>query len=124
MVIEFQVAGEICFIRIKGRFATGQDPAYLREKTEEIKNLGCLKVLADFKEVPFIDSTGIGFLIAVYTSIVRNEHGTFVLANANPHVLEILTLTKLSNVFSIFPDETSALEALNRPPNATAQQAS
>jgi|SRR5579871_1247176 len=122
MVVELDFAGDICTVRIKGRFATGRDADYLRQKTDEIKNSGCRRVLADFKDVPYIDSTGIGFLIGVYTSIVRIENGRFAMANVNPHIQEVLRVTRLLNIFSVYPDETSAREALQGEAKAAAQR--
>lgn len=112
MLVEFQFDSDVCIIRLKGRFATGLDSAYLREKTEELKKGGYSKVLADFAQVSYIDSTGIGFLIGIYSSVMKSPNGMFALAGANHRVMEVLTLCKLNSIFPIFPDEGSALEAL------------
>jgi anti-anti-sigma factor len=112
MLVELESNGDVCVLRLHGRFATGRDSSYLRTKTEEIKNSGLPKVLADFSEVEYIDSTGIGFLIGIYTSILRNPAGLFVLANPNRRVREVLELTRLANVMPIYSTFDSALEAL------------
>jgi anti-anti-sigma factor len=112
MLVEFEQKGDVCILRLHGRFATGQDSAYLRAKTEEIKNAGHSKVLADFGQVSYIDSTGIGFLIGIYTSILKNAKGRFVLANLNRRVRDVLELTRLANVIPIYATEDVALEAL------------
>ena len=101
-------------MRLHGRFATGRDSSYLRSKTDEIKASGLPKVLADFSEVEYIDSTGIGFLIGIYTSILRNPCGLFVLANPNRRVREVLELTRLANVMPIYSTCEAALEALQQ----------
>src|SRR5260370_14124884 len=88
MLVEFEHRGDVCVLRLHGRFATGQDSAYLRTRTDEIKCSGFSKVLADFTEVSYIDSTGIGFLIGIYTSTLKNPNGRFVLANLNRRVTE------------------------------------
>ena len=124
MLVEFENRGDICILRLHGRFATGRDSAYLRTRSEEIKNSGCAKILADFSEVSYIDSTGIGFLIGIYTSVVKNEHGRFALANLNRRVREVLELTRLANVMPIYPDEKSALEALGTGKKVSAPQGS
>jgi len=113
MLVDLENRGDVCFLRLHGRFATGQDSAYLRGKTDEIKTSGCSKVLADFSQVDYIDSTGIGFLIGIYSSVLKNNNGRFVLANLNRRVREVLELTRLANVLSIYPDEDSAIRALN-----------
>jgi anti-anti-sigma factor len=110
-------------LRLHGRFATGQDSAYLRSKTEEIKSSGCSKVLADFSQVDYIDSTGIGFLIGIYSSVLKNANGRFVLASLNRRVREVLELTRLANVMSIYPDEATAFQALEPGKKISAPQA-
>ena len=114
MVIDLEITDDICILRMHGRFATGQDNAYLRAKTEEIKKSGHYKVLADFSEVSYIDSTGIGFLIGIYTSLTKSPDGMFVLASPGPRVCEVLELCKLDTVIPTYPDEASALQALKQ----------
>ena len=113
MIVTFDNQDGVCVLRLQGRFATGQDTDYLREKTEELKKQGCNKIVADFADVSYIDSTGIGFLIAIYTSVSKDGHGKFVLAGANRRVREVLTLTKLDTIFSTYetlPDAVAALK--------------
>jgi anti-anti-sigma factor len=112
MLVEFEQRGEICILRLHGRFATGQDSAYLRSKSDEIKAAGYSKVLADFSQVSYIDSTGIGFLIGIYTSVLKNANGRFALANLNRRVRDVLELTRLANVMPIYSTEDAAIEAL------------
>jgi anti-anti-sigma factor len=114
MLVEFDNQGDVCILRLHGRFATGRDSTYLRGKTEELKKSGCAKVLADFTQVDYIDSTGIGFLIGIYTSVLRNPIGRFVLANPNRRVREVLELTRLANVMPIYATVESALEDLKQ----------
>ncbi len=124
MLVELEKRGEICVLRLHGRFATGKDSSYLRSKTEEIKSSGCSKILADFNQVEYLDSTGIGFLIGIYTSVLRSAAGRFVLTNLNRRVREVLELTRLANVMPIYPTEEAAFEALRQAQSASAKQAS
>jgi anti-anti-sigma factor len=112
MLVELESRGDVCLLRLHGRFATGQDSAYLRGRTEEIKKSGASKVLADFTQVDYIDSTGMGFLIGIYTSVIKNPGGRFVLCNLNRRVREVLELTRLANVMAIYSNEETALRAL------------
>jgi anti-anti-sigma factor len=113
MVIELEFKDDVCILRNKGRFATGTDAAYLRTKTDEIKKSGRRKVLADFQDVPYIDSTGIGFIVGLYTSVTNMPGGRFVLAGPSHRVREVLDLMRLSTVIPIAADETSGLAFLN-----------
>jgi anti-anti-sigma factor len=112
MLVEFEYRGDICVIRLEGRFATGQDSLYLHTKAEELKTSGYVKILVDFKSVDYVDSTGIGFLIGIYTSVKKSPLGQFALANTNRRVREVLELTRLAQVIQIYPNEAAALEAL------------
>jgi anti-anti-sigma factor len=124
MLVEIEKRGEICVLRLHGRFATGKDSSYLRGKTLEVKNTGCSRVLADFTQVEYLDSTGIGFLIEIFTSVLQNAPGSFVLANLNRRVREVLELTRLANVMPIYSSEEAAFAALTKDQGTSARQAS
>lgn len=123
MLVEFEFRGDICVLRLHGRFATGQDSAYLRGRSDEIKKSGSARVLADFTQVDYIDSTGMGFLIGIYTSVMKNPDGRFVLCNLNRRVREVLELTRLANVMAIYANEELALRALQEGQKLSAPQA-
>ena len=123
MLVEFEFRGDICVLRLEGRFATGQDSLYLHTKAEELKNSGCLKILVDFGHVDYVDSTGIGFLIGIYTSVKKSPMGQFALSNPNRRVREVLELTRLAQVIQIYPNEAAALAALESGGKSSASQA-
>jgi len=124
MLVEFEFCGDICVLRLHGRFATGQDSLYLHTKAEELKNSGYVKILADFAGVDYIDSTGIGFLIGIYTSVTKAPNGRFALANANRRVRDVLELTRLAQVIQMYPTEAAAVDALGGGEKSSASQAS
>jgi anti-anti-sigma factor len=124
MLVEFECHDDVCVLRLHGRFATGQDSVYLRGRTEEIKKSGASKVLAYFSQVDYIDSTGMGFLIGIYTSVIKNPNGKFVLCNLNRRVREVLELTRLANVMAIYANEEAAMRALQEGQKFSAPQAS
>ncbi len=78
----------------------------------------------DFAHVDYVDSTGIGFLIGIYTSVKKSPLGRFALANPNRRVREVLELTRLAQVIQIYPNEAAALEALGGDGKSSASQAS
>jgi anti-anti-sigma factor len=112
MIIEIQRQDDVCVLRLQGRFVTGTDPEYLQSKAAEIKSCGCSKVLVDFREVSAIGSTGIGFVVGIYTSITKNANGRFVLVGPSPRVCQVLDLMRLSAVIPLAADITSGEAAL------------
>jgi anti-anti-sigma factor len=112
MVIEIEQNDGVCVLRCKGCFVSGADLEYMRAKIDHIKRLKCNRVLADFREVPSIGSMGLTFIVAIYSAVVKDSGGRFVLAGALPFVRKALDLTKLSTVVSLAADTTSGLAAL------------
>lgn len=113
MDVTFETDGAVCILRLAGRFATGQDAEYLREKTEELRAKACQVIVADFSNVAYIDSTGIGFLIAIYTSMLRTGNTRFAIAAPNRRVREVLALTKLDTILPNYEDVPKAVAALS-----------
>ena len=61
-------------------------------------------------EVVYVDSSGIGELVKAHATI-RNKGGVLKLTNLNQRLHDLLQMTRLSNVFDIEKDETSALKS-------------
>jgi anti-anti-sigma factor len=119
MLIELQQKDDIVILRFQGRIATGADSEYLGTKLEEVRSRRSDKVLADFREVSSIGSTGIGFVVGVYTSVVKIPGGRFVLMGANPRVREVLELTRLSTIIPLAEDMSAGLAVLQKPNSAS-----
>jgi anti-anti-sigma factor len=111
MVIEVGKQDDVCVLRVEGRFATGADPEYLSAKMDELKRLHRGKVLVDLREMPYIGSTGIGFIVGIFTSVTMNA-GHFVLVGLQPRVHEVFRLTRLATIIPSAPDLASGLATL------------
>jgi anti-anti-sigma factor len=112
MLIEVVKQDDVCILRFEGSFVTGTDPYYLHAKTEELKSLGCSKVLADLRELVSIGSTGIGFLVRIFSTVTKTGHGRFVVVCANRRVIEVFDLTHLQKAMAVVPDLASGLALL------------
>ena len=109
LLIEIERRGDVCLLRFQGDFQTGEDPDYLHAKMEEIEALHCAKVLADFRDVRSVGSTGLSFLVGLY----RTSGGHFVLARIQSRVREALEITRLSTVIRLAEDVEQGLIALH-----------
>ena len=122
MTIELSQIDDVCVLRFEGRFTTGSDPELLRGKAEEIKQLGCGKVLVDFRQVISVGSTAIGFIVAIYSSVIKMPDGRFVLVGPQPRVREVLDLTRLSTILPMAADMASGMAALRGTASAHGQR--
>jgi anti-anti-sigma factor len=122
MTIELSQVDDVCVMRFVGRFTTGSDPEPLRAKAEELKRLGCAKILIDFREVLSVGSTAIGFIVAIYSSVTKRPDGRFVLVGAQPRVREVLDLTRLSSILPMAGDIASGMAVLRGAASAHGQR--
>ncbi|HLX46542.1 MAG TPA: STAS domain-containing protein [Bryobacteraceae bacterium] len=113
MLVDIEHREDMCVVRFRGRFVTGADRAHLCGKVGEVKKSQCRKMMLDFHDVPYIDSTGIGFVVEVFTSVTKDAAGRFVLIGANKRVREVFDLTRLSTVIPMAADEASGIVALS-----------
>jgi anti-sigma B factor antagonist len=114
--IELKFAGEIPILRLSGRFIAGGDGPFLRQKLADLIDAGSRKLVVDFQDVPYLDSTGLGFL-AGSQKVAQNAGATIVLADLNEHVMKVLETAKLVQFFVLALNEEEALEKLKAVPD-------
>jgi anti-anti-sigma factor len=110
--ITARFADDIAIVSLSGKFLAGSDGPFLRQKVKDFIDAGTRKLILDFSEVPYIDSTGLGFLAGARVT-AQNAAARMVLANVNAHVQKILDDVKLSQFFVIAPDEAAAMAKVN-----------
>jgi len=103
--------GDVAIVDILGRITLGEGNAMLRELVRELMEKGNRKIVLNLGEVQYIDSSGLGELVKTHAT-VRNQGGQLKLVNLNKRVNELLQMTRLSGVFDIQVDETSAVRSL------------
>ena len=114
MRISARFADDIAIVSLSGKFLAGSDGPYLRQKVKDFIDAGTKKLIIDFSEVPYIDSTGLGFLAGTRVT-AQNASVRMVLASLNVHVRKILDDVKLSQFFVIEPNEAAAIAKVNEP---------
>jgi anti-anti-sigma factor len=110
--ITARFADDTVIVSLSGKFLAGSDGPYLRQKIKDFVDAGTKKLIIDFSDVPYIDSTGLGFLAGARVT-AQNAGTRMVLANLNTHVQKILDDVKLSQFFVIAPDEAAAMARVN-----------
>ncbi len=118
MKITLQIVGDVCVLRLEGKFIVGGESIYLKDKVKDVLNMGMKSVLVDMTKVPYVDSTGIGFLVSSHMA-VSNQGGSFKLLGLNSRIREVLRITKLEKIFEIFDTEEEALASFQAAPKKT-----
>jgi len=110
--ITARFADDIVIVSLNGKLLAGSDGPFLRQKIKDFIDAGTRKLIIDFSDVPYIDSTGLGFLAGARVT-AQNAGTRMVLANLNVHVQKILDDVKLSQFFVIAPDDAAAMAKVN-----------
>ncbi len=100
----------ILAVECNGRIVFGEESAMLRDAVKLAIADGQKRIVLNLSEVNYIDSGGLGTLVALHTS-AHNAGGAIKLAHLTDRVGDLLQLTKLLTVFEVHPSEYAALEA-------------
>jgi len=114
-----RMVGGVTVLDISGRITLGEGNVILREIVLELAEKGEKAIVLNLGEVHYIDSSGVGELVKAHTTI-RNKGGQLKLTNLNKRVHDLLQMTRLSAVFDIEKDETSAIESFGGSSRAVA----
>lgn len=110
LTITERAAGEATILDLQGSVIMGGGSAKLRDYIRRLLEEGRKQVLLNFAAVKYIDSSGVGELVAALLALNRRG-GRLKLTNLSEKVEEILTLSSLRTFFEIYDDEAEALAA-------------
>ncbi len=95
-------------VRFQGRITFGRDTERCRQVLKDLMSQGTRHFVFDLKDVEYIDSAGIGFLVSCL--ITLGSEGARLRLSAPPERVQyVLGITKLDTVFEIHPDLDTAL---------------
>ncbi len=100
--------GHISVVDLSGKITIGEGDVALRNAAQEILEAGHQHILLNLEKVSYMDSAGIGELVACYKR-AKEKEGSVKLLNPSGKVYDLLSLTKLEEVFDTFTDEKEAL---------------
>lgn len=108
--LERQQTEGIVILRLRGRLVAGDEAIEFRRLlTEEIEQ-GNAKAILDLRAVDYIDSTGLGHLVAAHSAFEK-AGGALKLLNLSKRSAELLILTKLTTIFEMYDDEQAAVNS-------------
>ena len=108
MKSEIRDVDDVRIIELSGKITIGTGDVKIRELVDSSLEEGQMKILLDLAGVTAIDSSGIGEMVACYTSVTKRG-GQLKLMHLSPKINDILQVTQLITVFDVFDDEREAL---------------
>jgi len=103
---------DIVVVDCAGRIVFGEESADLRDTVKMVITQS-KRIVLNLSGVSYIDSGGLGTLVALYTT-ARNNGGSIKLANLTPRVDDLLQVTKLVTVFDVYDSEDKAIESFHK----------
>ena len=96
---------------IQGEVNSGAENSLLSSYAEA-NDQGAKHILLNFKEMSYLNSSGIGLLIILLIRCKRSEQ-SLIAYNLEDHYRNIFDLTRLNEAVRIYPSEAEALGAIN-----------
>jgi len=106
---------DVTVIRITGRVTVNEGADVLGDRLRQLIEAGRTKLLIEFGDVPYVDSTALSVLLRTRATLARRG-GALRLLHVKGHVRELLEVTRLLLVFEAFDSEADAVASFASAP--------
>lgn len=108
MKIKEKMEGDIAVLTVSGNMMGGPDSSVLHDKVKSLISDGLKKVVVDIKGVKWMNSSGLGVLMACMSSL-QQAGGSMKLSSVTEKVQSILMITKLIELFETYENAERAV---------------
>ena len=108
--IEERQNGSVTVLDLIGKLTTEQGPQHLKDKINSLISQQRTHIVLNLKNVPYIDSGGLGELVASYGSVMK-KGGALKLLNISARNHDLLSITRLVTLFESFDSEAEAVQS-------------
>jgi anti-sigma B factor antagonist len=106
--------GGVTVISLQGNLMGGPDASLINGKLHELVEAGKQHVVLDLKGMDFVNSSGLSILIGG-VSTMKSAGGSLTFANASEKIAGLITITKLDQLFRLFPSIDAAVASIKKP---------
>ena len=104
----------VTVVALDGRIVLGEESNALREKIKSLVAEGKKKIVLNMDGVTFIDSAGLGTLVAAHHS-AKAQGASLRLCHLGTKFQEVLQITKLMTIFDVYNTEAEAVASFSTP---------
>jgi anti-sigma B factor antagonist len=108
--IEERLISGVTVLDLAGKLTGDRGAEHLKDKINSLISQGRTHILVNLGHVPYIDSGGLGQLVASYGSVMKSG-GRLKLLNVTSRNHDLLSITRLVTVFESFDSEPEALQS-------------
>ena len=122
MDITERIVDTITILDLRGKLTIGEGAQLLKDKSESLVFQGRNRLIVNLAAVPYIDSGGLGQLVACYTTLAKSG-GRLKLLNVGTRNHDLLSITRLVTIFDAYDSEEEAVKSFDRPAGSAATSA-
>ena len=100
----------VSVVELDGRIVLGEESNALRERLKSLIAEGKKKIVLNMASVKYIDSAGLGTLVAGHVS-AKTQGVSVRLCQLGQKFHEVLQMTKLLTVFDVYDTEAAAVSS-------------
>jgi anti-sigma B factor antagonist len=104
--------GKVTILDLAGNLTIDQDAQRLKDKINSLIQQERFAVVVNLGEVSYIDSGGLGQLVASYGSLSKTAGGLKLL-HVNKRNHDLLSITRLVTIFDTFDSEDEAVKSFS-----------
>ena len=105
--------GETLLIKLRGKIDIGVGDIQLRRLLDGAVEQGYKNVILDFNKISYMDSSGIGELVADYNRLTQKGI-KMAISHLNSKVYDLMTITRMITVLPIFDSNEDAMMSLGQ----------
>ncbi len=109
MKVDLRIAEDVIVVDLCGRLVAGGADEILRKMMNQLIAEGWKKILLNLSEVGWMDSTGIGELVAS-AKLARRFGSSVKLLRVGDRVKHVLSISQLLPLFDVYESEEEALQ--------------
>ena len=100
----------ISVLALNGRIVLGEESNWFRERVKGVLGDGKKKIILNMAKVEYIDSAGLGILVAAHVS-AQKQGASLHLSNLGNKFDGVLQLTRLLTVFNVYDTQAEAIKS-------------
>ena len=105
----------VTVVAMDGRIVLGEESNALRENLKALIAEGKKKVVLNMDNITFIDSAGLGTLVAAHHT-AKGQGASLRLCHLGTKFQEVLQITKLMTIFEVYNTEAEAVASFTSNP--------
>ena len=110
----------VTILDLAGKITLGGTNKQLHDAIKRLVHEAKTQIILNLEKVTYIDSSGLGELVAGFSTLKANN-GALKLLNVPEKIVDLMTMTKLYTVFEIFGEEIDAVYSFDVPADLTTQ---